>query len=231
MTVTTSWDLFDDLHAAQDELQRFTAGRNRRPVQRDGASGATVWAPAVDIWERRNAYLVTAEIPGVSADDVEVTFDDGLLTIQGERHPRDGGERRAGPPVRAPARQVPPLHHVAQPRGSGQDRGVRAGRRATSVAGPPRPPGRSCATWRQGDSWLRDSPPDGRRAHHVYDDAAFDPSSAAATDEACIGRATGPVTAINSLSSLRGSEFEQRVTPSFGEVILRGVVDAYAVSA
>jgi HSP20 family protein len=112
MTVTTSWDLFDDLHAAQDELQRFTAGRNRRPVQRDEASGATVWAPAVDICELGNAYLVTAEIPGVSADDVEVTFD-GLLTIQGERHPRDGGGRRAGPPVRAPARQVPPLHHVA----------------------------------------------------------------------------------------------------------------------
>ena len=45
------------------------------------------------------------------------------------------------------------------------------------------------------------------------------------------GRATGPVTANSSLWSLRGSEFEQRVTPSFGEVILRGVVDAYAVSA
>lgn len=39
------------------------------------------------------------------------------------------------------------------------------------------------------------------------------------------------VTAISSLWSLCGSEFEQRVAPSFGEVILRGVVDAYAVSA
>lgn len=43
--------------------------------------------------------------------------------------------------------------------------------------------------------------------------------------------ATGPVTANSSLWSLRGSEFEQRVTPSFSEVILLGVVDAYAVSA
>jgi hypothetical protein len=59
---------------------------------------------------------------------------------------------------------------------------------------------------------------------------AFDTSSAAATDEACIG-ATGPVTANSSLWSLRGLEFEQRVAPSFGEVILRGVVDSYAVSA
>ena len=44
------------------------------------------WAPAVDICERRDAYRITAEVPGVSADDVEVTFEDGLLTIQGERH-------------------------------------------------------------------------------------------------------------------------------------------------
>ena len=85
MTATTSWDLFDDLRAAQDELLRLTAGRNGRPVQRDGASGTMAWAPAVDIGERRDAYLITAEIPGVSADDVEVTFEDGLLTIQGER--------------------------------------------------------------------------------------------------------------------------------------------------
>jgi len=86
MTVTTSWDLFEDLRAAQDAMLRLTAGRNGRPVPGDGASGDTAWAPAVDIGERRDAYLVTAEIPGVSADDVEVTFDDGLLTIQGERN-------------------------------------------------------------------------------------------------------------------------------------------------
>jgi HSP20 family protein len=86
MTATTSWELFDDLLAAQDELLRLTAGRNGRPPQRDRAGGSMAWAPAVDICERTDAYLVTAEIPGVSADDVEVTFQDGLLTIQGERH-------------------------------------------------------------------------------------------------------------------------------------------------
>jgi HSP20 family protein len=87
MTVTTSWDLFDDLRAAQDELLlRLTAGRTGRLAQRDGTSEAMAWAPAVDICERKDAYLVTAEIPGVSAGDVEVSFDDGLLTIQGERH-------------------------------------------------------------------------------------------------------------------------------------------------
>ena len=44
------------------------------------------WAPAVDIIERKDAYLVTAELPGTGPAVLEVTFQDGLLTIQGERH-------------------------------------------------------------------------------------------------------------------------------------------------
>jgi HSP20 family protein len=85
MTVATSWDLFDDLHAAQGELLRLIAGRNGRLVPRDTAGGVTAWTPAVDIYERRDAYLVMVEIPGVRAEDTEVTFQDGLLTIRGER--------------------------------------------------------------------------------------------------------------------------------------------------
>jgi HSP20 family protein len=86
MTVTTAWDLFEDLRAAQDEMLRATRGHGWRPGQQL-ASGTTpaAWAPAVDISERKDAYLVAVELPGMRADDVEITFEDGLLTIQGER--------------------------------------------------------------------------------------------------------------------------------------------------
>ena len=86
MTVMTAWDLFEDLRATQDELLRATRGHGWRPAQQY-ASGATpaAWAPAVDISERKDAYLVAVELPGVKADDLEITFEDGLLTIQGER--------------------------------------------------------------------------------------------------------------------------------------------------
>ena len=85
-----SWDLFEDLRGAQDELQRM----NRMHMQRLSQVGqqylpnlgTTAWVPAVDISERKDAYLVAAELPGVNAGDVEITFEDGLLTIQGERH-------------------------------------------------------------------------------------------------------------------------------------------------
>jgi HSP20 family protein len=90
MTVMTSWDLFDDLRSAQDELTRLS----RMPGhwigqfgQQPGIAPASqAWAPPVDITERKDAYLVTAELPGVGTEDVEITFQDGLLTIQGERH-------------------------------------------------------------------------------------------------------------------------------------------------
>jgi HSP20 family protein len=93
MTVMTSWDLFDDLRNAQDELARMT----RMPGQRSGQFGQQpgmgftpqAWAPAVDITERKDAYLVAAELPGVGTGDLEITVQDGLLTIQGERRPAD----------------------------------------------------------------------------------------------------------------------------------------------
>ena len=87
MTVMTGWDLFEDLRAAQDEMLRATREHGWRPGQQF-TSGATpaVWAPAVDISERKDAYLVAVELPGVKPDQVEITFEDGLLTIQGERH-------------------------------------------------------------------------------------------------------------------------------------------------
>jgi len=54
--------------------------------QPQGSGPATAWAPALDISERKDAYLVTVELPGVEADDLDITMEEGLLTIQGERH-------------------------------------------------------------------------------------------------------------------------------------------------
>ena len=67
MTVMTSWDLFEDLRAAQDEM-RMARGSGWRPGQQhDGGTSPAAWAPAVDISERKDAYLVAVELPGVEA--------------------------------------------------------------------------------------------------------------------------------------------------------------------
>jgi HSP20 family protein len=106
MTVMTSWDLFDDLRSAQDELVRMSRmpghwASGQFGQQPATGSAAQTWAPAVDITERSDAYLVAAELPGIGIEDIEITFQDGLLTIQGECHAVTGdkvhrSERRYG---------------------------------------------------------------------------------------------------------------------------------------
>ncbi len=96
MTVTTGWDLFEDLRAAQDQMLRAASGRSWWPGQQfTGGATPMAWAPAVDISERKDAYLVAVELPGVTPDQVEITVEDGLLTIQGERrYAHDSAEEK-----------------------------------------------------------------------------------------------------------------------------------------
>jgi HSP20 family protein len=43
------------------------------------------WAPAVDIREEPERYVLHADIPGVRAEDIEISMENGVLTIRGER--------------------------------------------------------------------------------------------------------------------------------------------------
>ena len=89
MATMMRWDPFQDLRSAQDEMAQMSpmlAHALGLHTQQQGSATATAWAPALDISERKDAYLVTVELPGVQADDLEITMEDGLLTIQGERH-------------------------------------------------------------------------------------------------------------------------------------------------
>ena len=46
---------------------------------------SSAWNPAVDVLEEQDKILVKVEVPGVDEKDLRVTFEDGLLTIGGER--------------------------------------------------------------------------------------------------------------------------------------------------
>jgi len=90
MTTMMRWDPFQDLRNAQEEMAQMgqmspmLAHALGLHTQQANAR-APAWVPALDISERKDAYLVTVELPGVEADDLEITMEDGLLTIQGER--------------------------------------------------------------------------------------------------------------------------------------------------
>lgn len=56
-------------------------------------SSATSFAPRVDISEKKDHYELTAELPGVDKKDIDVTLDNGLLTISAESRFEDKEEK------------------------------------------------------------------------------------------------------------------------------------------
>lgn len=53
------------------------------------------WAPAVDIREEKDRFVIYADVPGVDPKDIEITMESGTLTIRGERK-SDTEENRQG---------------------------------------------------------------------------------------------------------------------------------------
>ena len=78
------WTPFRELNQLQQEMNRLFDGtvldwRNGEPAD------VSVWAPLVDILESEDAIVLKAELPEVKKEDVHVTVENGVLTIQGER--------------------------------------------------------------------------------------------------------------------------------------------------
>ncbi|MGD9357033.1 MAG: Hsp20/alpha crystallin family protein [Chromatiales bacterium] len=74
------WSLLDQWHKELDNMFD-TRPRGDDTSRVEGSD----WTPAVDIKEEADRYLLHADIPGVKADDIEVSMDKGVLTIKGER--------------------------------------------------------------------------------------------------------------------------------------------------
>ena len=69
----TRWDPLRDLLALQERIDRLTE------------AGDTGWTPPVDLYETADRYVLTAELPGLSRDDLGIRFLDGHLQLQGQR--------------------------------------------------------------------------------------------------------------------------------------------------
>jgi HSP20 family protein len=82
------WEPFRDM---DDMFNRLFADTLRRfPMQGGGAPGndglqSREWAPLADVSENDGEYVIKAELPEVRKEDVNVTVQDGVLTLSGER--------------------------------------------------------------------------------------------------------------------------------------------------
>ncbi len=80
MLVRSPWNLLDQWHNEMGQLLNTPAGRDDTSLV-EGSD----WSPAVDIKEEEERFLIHADIPGVNADKIEVSMEEGVLTIKGER--------------------------------------------------------------------------------------------------------------------------------------------------
>src|SRR5579859_8087212 len=77
------WEPFGDVDALFGRLVQNGFANCGRAF--GGNNRKLDWAPSADISETEKEYLIRAELPAVKKEDVQVTFDDGMITIKGER--------------------------------------------------------------------------------------------------------------------------------------------------
>ena len=78
-----AWPSFGRLSSLRDELDRlFETPLSELARASHLMSG---WAPALDVYEDKENFVVKAELPGMKREEIEVTFQEGTLSISGER--------------------------------------------------------------------------------------------------------------------------------------------------
>ncbi len=80
------WDPFRDLMNLQDEVNSLFRRSFFRGGERPAAmEAAAVWAPALDMFESDDKLTVEVELPGLEAKDIDISLEDDILHIKGER--------------------------------------------------------------------------------------------------------------------------------------------------
>ena len=90
---TTRWDPWGDIVTLREAMNNLLEESFVRP--REGAPTATA-SLALDVRETPDAFVVTASVPGVSADEVDITVLGDMLRIRGERREDEEQESENG---------------------------------------------------------------------------------------------------------------------------------------
>jgi HSP20 family protein len=79
------WEPFRELSTLQSEMNRLFDSVFDAP--RGGGNGGAMrrWMPAMDLVETEDQFVLRADLPGMSEDDIKIEVEDGTLTVSGER--------------------------------------------------------------------------------------------------------------------------------------------------
>lgn len=78
------WDPFRDIITLREKMNRlFEDAVTARGEEKDMIS--STWTPSVDIFETENALILTAEVPGIDENNIEIKIEDNTLSLKGDR--------------------------------------------------------------------------------------------------------------------------------------------------
>ncbi len=81
----TPYDPFALINQLQKEMNRLFDARLVGEATEQSAAATSDWVPLVDIREEQDRFVIEADVPGVDPKDIEVTMENGVLTIRGQR--------------------------------------------------------------------------------------------------------------------------------------------------
>ena len=79
------WEPLREFSTLQNEMNRLFNTVFDAPSPGNGGTTMRRWMPAMDLVESADHFVLRADLPGLSEDDVKIEFDDGTLTVSGER--------------------------------------------------------------------------------------------------------------------------------------------------
>lgn len=78
------YDPFRDLRTLQEEVNRLFTGNLTRTFDDEGIARGS-WSPSVDIYENKDQIVLEAELPGMKREDFDVSVENNVITLRGER--------------------------------------------------------------------------------------------------------------------------------------------------
>ena len=79
------WEPLRELGSLQNEMNRLFNTVFEAPVPGNGGSTMRRWVPSMDLVETDEHFVLRADLPGMSEEDIKIEFEDGTLTVSGER--------------------------------------------------------------------------------------------------------------------------------------------------
>jgi HSP20 family protein len=74
-----------EISAMEENINRFFGDTQLHRRRAHGTTAAREWKPVVDIYEDEDKFVITADLPGVKREEIDIDYKERILTLSGER--------------------------------------------------------------------------------------------------------------------------------------------------